>query len=260
MSGIEAVARRAATPRFRFGTAFMVAAMWSASLLLDGCSPKTADGDKAQFARLAAEMDGILAAEASVDGKTLDMAIHTTGDAAVLEKIIKGSAFRMRAAVLAYRGTIKSLDYPHFIEPERLAQKGGLADATKRIAQIHAAFDTLHKAVLSEQDGMRRALAAAAVPAEIRGPMLAQLDRRIATDGPKVELLFGDQSALFDEVAAMVNDLRHSKAHWTAKGRHMQFYDQGDLDTYKAHGNRLRTLEAKIAGERHAVLPAPVHT
>jgi hypothetical protein len=217
---------------------------------------KSSRDETAQFARLVAEIDRILAAEANADRKPLDMTIHTTGDAAVLETIVKASAFRTRAAVLAYRATMKELDYPGFIEPERLAKAGGPADAAQRIAQVHAAYQTLHERLIGERDGLRRALAAAAVPDAVKGPLLSAFDRRIAADGPKFGALLADETALFGEVAAMVKDLRHSKAHWSAKGRHMQFYDQGDLDRYNAHAARLRALEGKISGDRRALRPS----
>jgi hypothetical protein len=198
----------------------------------------------AQLAQADSEISRALASAGDPSGPGIDMRIHSTGDAGIVERDAKVYAAALRDAALDYRAQVAAAGYPAFLGPDKLQTARARAAAAQKITDLRAKLKAFRDGIARKQIDFRARFARETIDDRLKTEFLRGFDAKTAELAPVQDQILARQDAIFADFAAMVDVLSHPHAVWVMKGKTLLFGDPRDREAFNRYGADIRMLSA----------------
>ena len=226
-----------------------------------------ADRNNAQTREAFAEMRQLIALGSSpgTSSATVEnFRVAATGESGAMVVIVKDEIFKLLRMRSGYKSEIQALDLHTAISPDSLAADGGAAAAHAKIVQLHAIIKKYRAEASDIQTEARTALTNLKADATFKQQALAGFDKSIGPGHALTMKIYDYEDATADEIDAMVIDLAHPEKPWRVRGKQIVFSSTRDLDSFRAHQQKIRqitadehTFAAQVQAEEMARTQAP---
>jgi hypothetical protein len=187
-----------------------------------------------------ARAEAELATAFDASGAPRDMRVRSPGEAGEIVRLFKTYAAANARAGGFYLATMRALDHPAFMRPERLAADRGFKAARAKVAQAQEAIKTYRAQLAADDTAFHAGLNKAQLGTMLKADVRRVFDARMAATGGKRVQLLADETAIFAEYGYELDDLSHTHGRWFLSGKKVVFTNQHDLEVFNDHMANLR--------------------
>jgi hypothetical protein len=186
---------------------------------------------------------------ASSDGSTYSVNLHPglTGEAGRIEKAAHKLLFDAPDPARHFAEKRTALDIDGIMIPKSLAAAGGLDKATDALVAIRAAVAVREAESDAAFAACRKVLAGADIDAAKKRAALAEFDRRVAADKVRRSALAEEELGLFNEMMAIVGELKDARGHWRVVRGTMYIDDEDVRDRIQDHWENIAAAVKRLS-------------
>ncbi len=176
-------------------------------------------------------------------GFAVDLHSSLPGDPGRIERATKVLLHAISDASNQFSEERDALDINGIMSPKSLAAEDGLDKATQALVAVRAAVVKRETQIDAAEAACRKVLAGAAIDPEKKHKALADFDRRMAEDKARREKGAARELDIYNEMMAIVGELKDARGGWQLKGGTLQFSDEVVLARVQRHWADVNDLE-----------------
>lgn len=197
-----------------------------------------------QLAQAATDVESLINRQTAPEESAESLRARAANDARIVAAISQNEAAQINRLRASYQAEMAALIGSGVLSPRALADDvGGIKRAHAHIAQARAAIKKYRDAEQKIFADTRTIVRQAQVDASVRAQLLAAFERSLTQRSSVSVKMWGCEDQILVEADAMVRDLANSQSSWRADGNVFLFSSHHDLNTYRAHLEKIHAIE-----------------